>query len=124
MVYLIHSFKYQILLQDLLTCLLTCEYHPFYVDIKTVCIHVTQFSFSSYLGFTHNQNKTQTLLFYLILIMINLSRLSDCNWNRTHNHLICKQTLKHLAKLAKLANLTKWLSVRQRTKWLWVRVQL
>ena len=30
--------------------------------------------------------------------------LSDCNWTRTHNHLIHKQTLNHLAKLA------KWLS--------------
>ena len=30
--------------------------------------------------------------------------LSDCNWTRTHNHLVHKQTLNHLAKL------TKWLS--------------
>ena len=30
--------------------------------------------------------------------------LSDCNGIRTHNHLICKRTLNHLAKLA------KWLS--------------
>ena len=29
---------------------------------------------------------------------------SDCNWTRTQNHLVCKQTLNHLAKLA------KWLS--------------
>ena len=27
--------------------------------------------------------------------------LSDCNWTRTHNHLVYKQTLNHLAKLAK-----------------------
>ena len=33
----------------------------------------------------------------------------DCNWIRTHNHLIHKRTLNHLAKLASLA---KWLSVR------------
>ena len=26
--------------------------------------------------------------------------LSDCNWTRTQNHLICKRTLNHLAKLA------------------------
>ena len=25
--------------------------------------------------------------------------LSDCNWIRTHNHLVDKQTLDHLAKL-------------------------
>ena len=30
--------------------------------------------------------------------------LSDCNWTRTHNHLVRKQTLNHLVKLA------KWLS--------------
>ena len=30
--------------------------------------------------------------------------LSDCNWNRTHNHLVRKRTLNDLAKLA------KWLS--------------
>ena len=23
--------------------------------------------------------------------------LSDCNWTRTHNHLVCKRTLNHLA---------------------------
>ena len=27
--------------------------------------------------------------------------LSDCNWTRTHNHLVCKRTLNHLAKLTK-----------------------
>ena len=30
--------------------------------------------------------------------------LSECNWTRTHNHLVRKRTLNHLAKLA------KWLS--------------
>ena len=30
--------------------------------------------------------------------------LGDCNWTRTHNHLLYKRTLKYLAKLA------KWLS--------------
>ena len=44
--------------------------------------------------------------------------LSDCNWTRTHNHLVHKQTLNHLAKL------TKWFSVRLSTKWLWFRAQL
>ena len=32
--------------------------------------------------------------------------LSDCNWTRTQNHLVCKRTLNHLAK---------WLSVLLRT---------
>ena len=44
--------------------------------------------------------------------------LSDCNWTRTHNHLVHKRTLNHLAKLA------KWLSVCSWTKLLWVWVQL
>ena len=41
--------------------------------------------------------------------------LSDCNWTRTQNLLVCKRTLNHLAK---------WLSVCLQTKWFWVRVQL
>ena len=44
--------------------------------------------------------------------------LSDCNGIRTHNHLIRKRTLNHLASLA------KWLSVCLRIKWLWVRIPL
>ena len=43
---------------------------------------------------------------------------SDCSWTRTQNHLVLKQTLNHLAKLA------NWLSVCLRTKWFWVQVQL
>ena len=41
--------------------------------------------------------------------------LSDCNWTRTQNHLVCKRTLNHLAQ---------WLSVCLQTKWFWVRVLL
>ena len=37
--------------------------------------------------------------------------LTDCNWTRTHNHLVRKRTLNHLAKLAILAILAKWLIV-------------
>ena len=46
------------------------------------------------------------------------SGLSDCNWTRTHNHVVHKRTLNHLAKLA------KWLSVHLWTKGLWVQVLL
>ena len=28
-------------------------------------------------------------------------KILDCNWTRTHNHLVCKQRLNDLAKLAK-----------------------
>ena len=45
--------------------------------------------------------------------------LSDSNGIRTHNHIVRKHTLNHLAKLA-----AKWLSVHLRSKWLWVRFPL
>ena len=44
---------------------------------------------------------------------------NDSNEIRTHNYLVRKPTLNHLAKLASLA---KCLSVRLKTKWLWVRI--
>ena len=28
-------------------------------------------------------------------------KLSDCNWTRTRNHLVCKRTMNHLAELTK-----------------------
>ena len=45
------------------------------------------------LGFTL-QSRT-----YVIFIT-NISYLCDCNWTRTHDHLVQKRTLNHLAKLA------------------------
>ena len=51
----------------------------------------------------------------------NNQKISDCNGTRTDNHLVLKQTLNHLTKLA---NLAKWLSFHLRTKWLWVQVLL
>ena len=48
--------------------------------------------------------------------------LSDCNWTRTHNHLVHKRTLNHLAKL--VIKLAKSLSVRLWAKWLSIRVLL
>ena len=29
-------------------------------------------------------------------------KMTDCNWTHTHNHLVGKQTLNHLAKLRML----------------------
>ena len=49
------------------------------------------------------------------------SSFSDSNVIPTHNPLVRKPTLNHLAKLACLARLS---SVRLRTKWLWVRITL
>ena len=47
--------------------------------------------------------------------------LSDSNVIRTHNHLVRKRKLNHLAKLDSLA---KWVSVRLQTNWLWVQIAL
>ena len=47
--------------------------------------------------------------------------LSDSNDIQTHNHIVHKRTLNHLAKLASLA---KCLSVGLRTLCLWVRISL
>ena len=48
----------------------------------------------------------------------NILSLSDSNGIWTHNHLVCKRTLSHLASLV------KWLIVCLRTKWLWVQILL
>ena len=73
--------------------------------------------------------------------------LSDSNEIQTHNHLVCKRTLNHLAKpfrvwihsetrmwhdnniqpnapLNHSVSLAKWLGVRLRTKWLCVCISL
>ena len=60
-------------------------------------------------------------LLSLLLLLLLLLTLSECNEIRTHNHLVYKRTLNHLAKLASLA---KWLSVLLRTNWLWVQIPL
>ena len=39
-----------------------------------------------------------------IYIYIYISYLKDCNWTRTHNHLVCKPTLNHLSKWLKWLN--------------------
>ena len=56
-----------------------------------------------------------------VVAWMSRNSLTDSKWTRIHNHLICKQTLNHLARLATLA---KWLSVCLWTKRLWVQVQL
>ena len=46
---------------------------------------------------------TSTTAVYITVSMQKLSSIykyTDCNWTRTHNHLIHKQTLNHLAKPA------------------------
>ena len=55
----------------------------------------------------------------VLLFIITQIKQRNYNGTRTHNHLVCKRTLTHLATLA-----CKWLNVRLRTEWLWVRVPL
>ena len=50
------------------------------------------------------KNSLKFLEMFALLLMIWPLCLIECNWNPTHNHLVHKRTLKHLAKLA------KWLS--------------
>ena len=49
------------------------------------------------------QENKKTLLIDTI-IKSNIVCLSDCKEIRTHNHLVCKRTLNHLAKQADWLN--------------------
>ena len=76
----------------------------------TVCYYLVRYAFQS-----------ESTLYNCLNVKELLARsrreiwsLSDCNWTRTHNHLVRKQTLNLLAKT----------SVRLRTKWSWFQVQL
>ena len=49
----------------------------------------------------------------------NIWSLCDSNRIPTHKHLVHKQTVNHLTKLASLA---KWMSVCLQTKWMWIPI--
>ena len=87
-----------------LNCMLLCQNrvtHDFQIESKLYsCLNVTELLAQS----RHH-----------------IWSLSDCNLIRTHNNLVRKRKLNHLAKLSSLA---KWLSVCLRTKWLWVWITL
>ena len=73
-----------------------CSYHVTYAFQSEFTLHICL-----------NVNK------FLAQSRREIWSLSGCNWTRTHNHLVHKQTLNHLAKVAKLAKLAKrpvWLS--------------
>ena len=79
--------------------------------VLTVCSYHVTFAFQS-----------ESALYSCLKVKDHLCRnrheisgLSDCNKTRTHDHLVFKRTLNHLAKLAKLS---------LQTKWLWVQVLL
>ena len=53
-------------------------------------------------GETERIHTWKTILFFVIVSAKYEQKkrdLSDCNETRIHNHLVCKQTLNHLAKL-------------------------
>ena len=102
-------------------------------------------------GETERIHTWKTILFFVIVSAKYEQKkrdLSDCNETRIHNHLVCKQTLNHLAKLAKWlscvmitylcgvlmhrtdkylqnrSSLPKWLSIPIRSKWLCVQISL
>ena len=99
-----------ILMCKLIFCLLSKQ-------VLTVCSYHVTYTF-------HSESTLYKCLNVKELLAWNRRKiwsLSDCNRTRPHNHLVCKETLNHLAKLASLA---KSLSVCLQTKWLWGRVPL
>ena len=60
-------------------------------------------NFQNMYTFTYQKTLLHTLLL-LVFKIVEILQFIDCNWIRTHNHLVHKRTLNHLAKLA------KWLS--------------
>ena len=57
------------------------------------CFNAHLLSAARYINNTIEENKLE--------IKSSDGRENDCNWIRTHNHLVHKRTLNHLAKLAK-----------------------
>ena len=96
-----------VLIYEDLTILTVCSYHVTYAFLSEStlysCLNVTEF---------------------LVQSRREIWSLSDYNWTRTHNHLVHKRTLNHLAKWFVYEQMVRLLSVRLWTKWLWVRAQL
>ena len=74
-----------------LCCELICTVH------LTVCSYHVTYAFQSESTLYSCLNVKELLA----RSMREIGNLSDCNWTRTHNHLVHKRTLNPLAKLAK-----------------------
>ena len=73
MIYLIHDFKYQIQFQHLLQCLSKCLL--FLCRLQS-CLYQCKMTLPFlYISVLHNHTKTFILLFYWLLISIDLNRL-------------------------------------------------
>ena len=82
---------------------LSCEYLICMVHL-TVCSYVM----CTFQSCTFQSESTFYICLNLKELLAQNRRdiwsLSDCNWTRTHNFLVCKGTFNHLAKM------TKWLN--------------
>ena len=108
--------------------------HPRYLTFERslICI-CPYFKWNVFIFFLLNlePKRTNFVLFspkcILRLLSTNQSNIlqkpsSECNWSRTHNHLVHKHTLSYLGKLAN--HLPKWSNVRLWNKWLCGRFKM
>ena len=68
----------------------------YYWEKLTVCSYHVTYAFQSESTIYSCLNVKELLA----RSRLEIWNLSDCNWTRTHNHLVHKRTLNHLAKLA------------------------
>ena len=93
-------------------CLLKCGWIEFQKATKCYSIH---FSFHDvFLHYSINKINLLTLLTDTIK-KSNIACFSDYKGIRTHNHLVCKRTLNHLAKQADWLNC--WVLVHELIGW-------
>ena len=72
--------------------------------LKTVCSYHVRYAFQSECTHYSCMNVKELLA----RSMRRIWRLNDCNWTRTHNHLVHKWALSHLAKLASIFHHFLW----------------
>ena len=72
----------------------------FLISFLTVCSYDVTYAFQNECTFYSYLNVKELLAGN----RRGIWSLNDCNWTRTHNHIVGKRTLNHLTKLA------KWLS--------------
>ena len=72
-------------------CLLICTVHLIVCSCHVTCMFQSESTLFRWLNVKE----------FLARSTRKIWSLSDCNWNRTHNHLVHKRTLNYLAKLPK-----------------------
>ena len=71
--------------------------------LGNMCIAIVCFSGCDVIHFKINFSFLMKSFFYMIK-KLRQKFQCDCNGIRTHNHLVCKRTLNHLARLVKWLN--------------------